>query len=1007
MRPQKVAALIALIAVIGALTVGLLLLLRIDPRGARLAGPAAPAALDPAQQVVEAPAIGAPSARSEPEVEPAAGERSPLARVALADPDVTPTPDGGGALLAGRVVGSFGQPVADARVFAAPAGLVAAIDTMGEDNPWAFRRRSTQSASDGRFELPLVGSGGQVQIAVRAPGFAPLRVQRRCGGVPPFDLGDLVLEPSVLLSGHVLDSSGRGVTDAELHAAPIVGPEAVLVLQGAQGTLVATTDSGGGFQLDELAVGRYSIEVRHPDHLSATFEGVTEAPGEVRGGIVVILVRGASISGRVEGIPPGQHESYVVHAGATGFGGLVGGEGFDLGRRTELDPDGSFLLRGLHPGRDVGLKVLESKGVGPFGNALSETVVATGGDSGVVLHLKKGLTLSFRAVEADSGEPVSDFEVEVGAPWPEAVRDADGKRLSHHPKGVFRQEGIDVQGGVDSVIVRIGSDRHLPWEQSVPLPAGWEINLGTIRLEAAPMIRVRVIDAETGAGVRGARVTLSAANPDGEGQGIFRGAGPLFASGGEARRGRTGADGRVVLAAVADGPCVLKASHKAYADHPGEEVGPQAPGAEHVLRLSRGGRVDVLVLEADGQPREGARVRHLAPDTSSSPSSDWGGGGMRTTGEDGRVAYTNLAVGEHRFRLAADARQGVGGFVGNATIVVGETGPGLEEEGWEEVTVLDGSAQELTLVSAQRGSLTGRVSEAGQSLSGARVSLAPADGGDDGPHRQALAFLGGGGQHAETDGSGLYELEEIAVGDYLLRVSHATRTMVSEFEVQVSASAGRFDVDLDLAVIEGRVTDGEGDGLVGARVEVSRSAPQGRGRGVPSTRVMSVFSSGGQVAIGSGLDTAVATTDAEGRYRLRGVTSDVDLVVRASVEGRQPGRSEPLRLGANEARSEVDLVLALAGGIRLRVLDAAGNPASFCIAKASFVGETELDVSDVDRFIQAGGSAFLDGLRPGPWDVTARPVGFGNSNGDSPPGSEPQRVEVHEGEVRELEVRLP
>jgi hypothetical protein len=89
------------------------------------------------------------------------------------------------------------------------------------------------------------------------------------------------------------------------------------------------------------------------------------------------------------------------------------------------------------------------------------------------------------------------------------------------------------------------------------------------------------------------------------------------------------------------------------------------------------------------------------------------------------------------------------------------------------------------------------------------------------------------------------------------------------------------------------------------------------------------------------------------------------------------------------------------------VLDAAGNPASFCIAKASFVGETELDVSDVDRFIQAGGSAFLDGLRPGPWDVTARPVGFGNSNGDSPPGSEPQRVEVHEGEVRELEVRLP
>jgi hypothetical protein len=287
------------------------------------------------------------------------------------------------------------------------------------------------------------------------------------------------------------------------------------------------------------------------------------------------------------------------------------------------------------------------------------------------------------------------------------------------------------------------------------------------------------------------------------------------------------------------------------------------------------------------------------------------------------------------------------------------------------------------------------------------VSLVPADEGDGDPSHQALALLGGGGPHAETDGSGRYELEEITIGDYLLRVSHPTRTMVSEFEVQVSAAAGRFDVDLDLAVIEGRISDGDGNPLVGARVEVSEATPQGRGTGQRRMRIMSVFSSGEQVTFGSGLGDATASTDAEGRYRLRGVVSGVELVVKARIDGRQAARSEPVRLGADETRSEVDLVLAGAGAIRLRVVDAAGEPASFCMAQASFKGEAEHDVSDVDQFIQDGGSALLDGLRPGPWEVAVRKVGFGNSNSGPPPESEPQRVEVREGEVRELELRLP
>ncbi|MDP6410040.1 MAG: carboxypeptidase-like regulatory domain-containing protein [Planctomycetota bacterium] len=996
---------VALFAVIGLLAVGLAWLVNLDPPGASPVGPAAPVALDPATSSGESLSIEAPTQPVAGEGEPVAGERSPVAAGGATELDgeagAGESPD-----LTGRVVGSFGQPVSGARVFAAPAGLVAAIDILGDDSPWGFRRSSTESGPDGRFELSVVGRGGQVQLAVRAAGFAPLRIQRSGTRPPPFELGDLVLEPSVFLSGHVLDSVGRGVADAELHVASAEGAGVVIIMQGSTGTLVGTTDSGGGFQLDELGAGRYAIDVRHPDYPSARFEGVTEAPGEVRGGIVVTLEPGAAISGRVLGILPGEHEAYVVHAGAVGSGGIAFGLGASpqAGHLASIEPDGSFLMRGLHAEREVELKILESESVAPFGRACSDTVVAAGGDSGVVLELEHGLALAFRVVEAGSETALTDFDVEVGAPWPEAVRDADGKRLSHHPGGTFRHTGLELQSGIDSVTVRVRSELHLPWEQTVPLPEGWEIELGTIRLVPAPLIRVLVVDAETGGAVSGARVTLTAGGQAEGGEGLFGGAGAFF-NGRETRRGRTDDGGRVALAAVSDGPCLLKATHKSYADHPGEDVGPQTGGAEHVLRLSRGGRVEILVVEADGQPREGARVRHRGP-SSARAAPGTGGDGMRTCDEDGRVVYRKLTVGVHRFRLAADGRGGVGGFMGNATIMIGEPAGGDDEEGWEEVTVIDGATLELTLVSEPRGTLAGRVTEDGRPLSGARVSLAPAAQGDADPHQQALALLGGGGPHTKTDPAGRYELEEITVGDYLLLVSHPTRTMVSEFEVQVAAAAGRFDVDLDLAVIEGRVSDGEGNPLAGARVEVIRSTPSGgeaRGR----TRVLSMSSSGRQMTIGAGEGDATATTDPQGRYRLRGVASGLELEVKASIAGRQSARSEPLNLAADETRSRVDLVLPGAGSIRLSVVDAGGRPASFCMTEATFAGEEELEVADVSQFIQAGGSAVLGGLRPGPWEVTARSIGFGNPGAQAPPESEPRRVEVREGEVAEVEVRLP
>jgi hypothetical protein len=990
----------ALIAVSGLLAVGVALLLNLDPQGAPSVGPTTPETAARPAEGTQSPALEAPSTRAEDEVSTPGGERSAVGASEAGDPD-TEEEDGRPGLR-GRVVGPFGQPVPGARVFAAPAGLVAAIDTLGDESPWGFRRDGTESGPDGRFEVGLSGGGKEVQVAVRAAGFAPLRIRRTFTGERPFDFGDLVLETTVFLSGHVLDTSGRGVADAELHAAPAAEEGLVVILQGTQGTLVGTTDTSGAFELDELAAGRYSIEVRHPDHPSERFEGVTEAPGEVLGGIVVTLERGESVSGTVQGIPDGTHPEYIVHAGHTGVGGIgFGPGGPDIGRVASVESDGSFHLRGLHAGRDVGLRVLESEGVAPFGKACSETVLARGGDSGVVLSLRQGLTLTFRVVEAGGGAAVSDFEVDVGAPWPEAVRDADGKRLTHHPDGIFRHDGLDLQAGVDSVVVRVGSDDHLPWERTVPLPEGWEIDLGTVRLVPAPLVRVRVVDAETGDAVGGARVSLTAREPVGGDEGMFGAAGAFFNES-ETRRGRTDDEGRVALAAVSDGACLLEATHKSYADHPGEEIGPVLGGAGHVMRLSRGGRVEVLVVEADGQPRAGARVRHRGP--SSEPGAPgWGGAGVRTTSEEGRVVYRRLTAGAHRFRLAADRRGGAVGIVGNASVVIGGGEPD-DEEGWEGVTVVDGATIELTLVSEPRGSLAGRVSEGGRPLSGARLSIVSArDEGD--LHSQAFDLLGGGSPNASTDGEGRYELDDVTVGDYRLRISHPTRTMAAEFEVEVEGPGGRFDVDLDLAVIEGRVSDGAGRGLAGARVVVERSEPPAGSR--HRTRILGMFSGGSQMALGIGGGDTSVTTDADGRYRLRGVATRVDLVVRASLEGHQGARSETLAVGSDETRSGVDITLEGAGGLRVTVVDGSGRPPAFCRVTASFAGEEEGEVPDADQFVQGGGPALLDGLRPGSWAVSVQAMGLRSDGAQPRPQSEPRRVEVREGEVSEVELVLP
>lgn len=262
----------------------------------------------------------------------------------------------------------------------------------------------------------------------------------------------------------------------------------------------------------------------------------------------------------------------------------------------------------------------------------------------------------------------------------------------------------------------------------------------------------------------------------------------------------------------------------------------------------------------------------------------------------------------------------------------------------------------------------------------------------------ALPGLGGGGQTARTDGKGTFRFDEVDAGKYTLTITHSSRAMPDRREVRVDERGSELELDLPVTVVEGRVLDPAGEPLVGIRVQAERSD----GGGGPRTRMMMVLDSGGDgptIMTGGDGEPATATTDEEGRYRLRGVQPDVDLVVTARGGEFQPTRSEVLRVPAGALEEGVDIVMQEAGRLRVTVRAADGSPASMALVNARHEGESETPVEP--RFeVAREGLAEFSGLRPGVWSVRATPMGEAQ-------GGEATTVEVVAGETVELTLDLP
>jgi uncharacterized GH25 family protein len=974
-----------------------------DPSGAP------PAALGPKQAAVgaAAPAESAEQA-SESASERVESEAPPLVSAAskASGSAVGPAQPAPRTTVSGRIVDNAGRGIASAELRWKQAGRFFFLG-RGTEPPAPLEAKTD---AEGRFRFETERTG-EARLLVSAARFAPHSQIVVLQGSGEQSLGVITLARGVVISGSVVDLGGNPVEGAEIHR-PRELEDAFFRLAGnPAGELLATTDAQGAFEVDRQAVGPWSLIVTSVDHPDASMQGETTVPDEAVRDLLVRLQDGDSIRGRIRGLPEGASERYYVQAREdTPMAGpskaVLDGE-VPASRTADPAADGSFELRGLFVGKSYRLVLLADDPKDPSPSR-SASVVARSGDSGVELVYSKGTTLVFQVVDARTGSPVTDFEVEAGLDWLTALADPNGQPVRSHPDGLVRFEGLRPRGSQKAgrlVVDAVGYERY---EQAdIPFAHEGEVDLGRIALASMPVVRVLVRASKTGEPIAGARVELLARTEPEPTQGGTRTRRVRVAPGADSGQAphvqETGVTDENGLARLRSLPGErVQVSVRGAAGYApwksAETVLAAGEDGEFDALLTRGGGVRVLALDSEGTPLSGIGVRHRTSGEAAPTMLAIGGRppSDATTDANGAALFDNLGAGRHLFQL--DEQRGGGG---GDIFTFAMDGAEQDETGWTEAFVAEDEVTELVLHASARGRLVGRVTQGGAALAGAKLTLeekGPAGG-------MGLVLPGTSGPTTKSDGEGRFQFDDVAVGKYSLLVDHVSRAMEESFDVSIESGENVKEIELSVAMVEGRVLDEKGEAVPGARVTLERVT-----RGGPVGRLAVAFrlagdddAGGGAMIIGGVGADKRATTDAEGRFVLRGVPSGIELRVSVQHDAYQPASSESLQVARDEVKRDVDVKLELGGMAEVTVRRADGAGASMAIVKASFEGQSETQIQPVMEVTDKEGKTVFRGLREGSWRIEVVSTGPGAPDDTEKPS---QSVTVETGKTVQVALDL-
>ncbi|MCG6925172.1 MAG: carboxypeptidase-like regulatory domain-containing protein [Acidobacteria bacterium] len=727
-----------------------------------------------------------------------------------------------GAGLTGQVVDDTGAPVEGAAVQMSPGG-------EGGMRDFVRRMRSRGDAvrtdRNGVFTAERLTPGRGQRLDVRHEDYE----NRSLGGIdlePGFTTKGVrvVLRRGLELVGVVVDQEER----------PLAGVEVELrqsfTFRSRRGNMaVGMPDSfprreagpDGRFAFQGLKAGDYTLTASSPGYARATVDPVMVSEDEGAEPLVLVLHPGATISGFLRDRSGSGAPGWYVNASVEGQGRGRFGPG---GLRTEepSGPDGSFLIEGLTEGTAYDLQPMSSAGLG----TRRAGVVAPSDD--VELTVKGIGQVGGRVIEAESGLPVSDFEVSYR---PDAqggmrfmFRAGPGDRGPDEPRSFHSDDGVFVLEDVPAGrwTVEVTAEGFQPGTASgVTVEEGGRVEGVDVALSKGGTIGGQVVESQSGRPVLDATVRAELSGGGGAGRM------PRLMGGG-ANEATTDAEGVYEISGLAPGTWSVTASHPEWSESTVTVELADAPATAD-LRLGRGGAIGGVVV-AGGRPVGGAEVG--LTESGDAGFRGFGGGQSSLTGDDGRFRFERLTPG--RYTLSAALRSQSSAPVD--AVVTGE------------------SAQEVTLTLNEGAAIHGACSGLSEDqLAGISVTA----NGPDGYFAST-----------RTAADASFEL-----------------TGVPEGSIRLSATAGDFSSSTRVASANVTIEPGQADAYAeivfeaGYRVEVRVSRS---GQPIPDAFVNAIPDSGGRRG-------ASARTDEMGTCVLEGLR-DGSYTFMANVQDGAPVR---------------------------------------------------------------------------------------------------------------------
>ncbi|HVS63464.1 MAG TPA: carboxypeptidase regulatory-like domain-containing protein [Thermoanaerobaculia bacterium] len=423
------------------------------------------------------------------------------------------------------------------------------------------------------------------------------------------------------------------------------------------------------------------------------------------------------------------------------------------------------------------------------------------------LELSRGRSAIGWVVDPDD-RPIAGATVELwrraSNPW--SVRDPTATATSD-ARGVFRFRRLAADTYDLVAVAPSFAQASVPGLEIAS--EGGELELGTIALDRAAIVDVRVVDPD-GAPLPGVDLTHWSQRQVQTQSWQRRRHQPLQTdAAGFARIDHHVADDSIEVSARLDGYTSARATIEPPTLEP------------HVLVLEPGIALRGSVRDPAGRPLINALVQ-----TRSSTATGFRESRQERTDATGVFVLDGLSAGEYRILVHA------AGF--------------LEEE-VEGVVLEAGVEPDPVDVRLSRGAtLAGRVTDRdGEPLEGVGVGL-PLD-------RAAMRFLAPRSTRDRTDDEGRYRIEGLPLGDTTISADANGRRGVVR-DVVLEAGVNRLDLELEAALqISGRVVDPEGLPVAGAEIFLlgNGSRPQGYARSGIDGEFLAEVEDGARVTLGS------------------------------------------------------------------------------------------------------------------------------------------------------------